>query len=126
MELVLHNQHVFSFMKSMTRILSINTRRRMTPFCSSPLHYFLTSLVNLPSMISHVYLHLQMHLLLIKSVTHQMLVHHSTMERINYSLKIHLTFHLPFPKTQRVNSSTSHLPLYLIHQIMRTSMIRFY
>ena len=48
-----------------------------------------------------------------------MSVIHSTIERISYSLKIHLIFHLPFLETQRMNFSAFHLPLYLIHQIMR-------
>ena len=69
----------------------------------------------LPNMISHVYLHLRMHPLLITYRTHRMSAHHLTMERINYSLKIHLTFHMLFSETQSVNLSASHLPLCLIH-----------
>ena len=51
---------------------------------SSPLRSFLTSLVNLPSMIFHLYLHAWMHPFLITHMTHHMLVHNSTMERISY------------------------------------------
>ena len=76
---------------------------------------FLTSLLILPSMISHVYLRLRMHPLLIIRRTHHMLVHHLTTERKNHSLKILLIFHLIFPETQRVNFSASHLPLCLTH-----------
>ena len=56
------------------------------------------------------------------SLDTQMSLHHLTIERINYSLKIHLTFHMLFSEAQRVNFSASHLPLYLIHQILRMSM----
>ena len=58
-----------------------------------------------------------------------MLVHHSTTERISYSLKIHLIVHISFPKTQRMSSFTFYLPLRLIHLIMRmpkNSLIFFY
>ena len=102
-ELVLHNQHAMSFMKNMSGSLSTNTRWRMTPFRRSPLHSFLTSLVNLPSMVLHVCLHPWMHPFFITRRTRQMLTHHTTMERTNHSLKIHLIFHLPFPKTLRMS-----------------------
>ena len=39
-----------------------------------------------------------------------MLVHHSTTERISYSIKIHLILHLSFSETQRMSSFTFHLP----------------
>lgn len=48
---------------------------------------------------SHVYLHLQMHPFFIIRRTHQKSVHHLKTERINYSLKIHFIFHLPFLET---------------------------
>jgi len=108
-------------MKSMSGILGINTRRRMIPFHPIPLHSFLTSLVNPPSMISHVYLHPRMRPSFITRKTHCMSVHHFRIERICYSLKIHLIFNLPFLETQRINLFTSHLPLYVIHQTMRMS-----
>ena len=94
----------------------------MTHFLLRPLHSFLISLVNLPSIILHVYLHPWMHPFFITHRTHWISIHHSTTERINYSLKIHLIFHLPFPETQRMDFSASHLPLCLIHQIMRMPM----
>lgn len=97
-KLVLHNQHVLSFMKSMSGSLNINTQRRMTPFRPRPLRSFLASLVNLPSMILHVCLHPQMHPFSITRRTHRMLVHHSTTERISYSLKIHFILYLFFWK----------------------------
>ena len=122
MDLVLHNQHGLSYMKSIAGSLSINTPQSITPFCLSFLHSFLTYLVNLPSMISHVYLHLRMHPFFIIYRICQILVHHLTIERINYSLKVHLTFNLHFLKTHRVNFSSSHLPLCLIHRFMRMSM----
>lgn len=118
---VLHNQHAMSFKKSLNGSTNINTWWRRTPFCFSPLRSFLTSLVNLPSIILHVYLYPQMHPLLITQRTHRMLVHHLIMERINYSLKIHLILHLSFPKTQRMSLFTFHLPLYVIHPTMRMS-----
>ena len=108
-------------MKSMSGSLSINTRLRMTPFHLSPLRSFLTSLVNLPSMISHVCLHPQMLPLLIFHGTHCTLAHHPTTERTNHSFEIHLIFHLLFLEMQRVNILPLHLPLYVIHQTMRMS-----
>lgn len=69
-ELELHNQHALSFTKSMSGSLSINTRWRKTPFHPRPLHSFLTSLVNLPSIILHVCIHPQMHPLLITRRAH--------------------------------------------------------
>ena len=48
-----------------------------------------------------------------------MLVHHSTMKEISYSLKIQLILHLYFLKIQRMSLFNFHLPLYLIHLIMR-------
>ena len=41
-----------------------------------------------------------------------MLVHHPTMERKSYSLKIHLTFHLPFPDTKDEFVRFSSTPLF--------------
>ena len=41
------------------------------------------------------------------------------MERDNNLLRIHLIFHLLFPKMHRMNIFSSHLPLCMIHQIMR-------
>ena len=38
--------------------------------------------------------------------------HHPTMERINYSLKLHLTFHLLFPETQSEFVCFSSTPLF--------------
>ena len=96
-ELVLHNQHVLSFTKSMAGSFNIHQQKRTTPIYSYLLHSFLTSLVILPSQIFHVYLHPRMHPLLIISRTHQMLVHDLTIERTNHYLNIHLIFHLSFP-----------------------------
>lgn len=49
-------------------------------------------------------------------------------KRTNISLRIHLTFHLPFPEMQRVKILSSHIPLYMIHQIMRmpTNILNFF
>ena len=60
-----------------------------------------------------------MHLLLIIRRTHLMSIHNLIAERKNQSLKIHLIFHLVFLEMKRVNILTSHLPLYIIHEIMR-------
>lgn len=122
MELVLLNQHALSFMNSMSGSLSINTHCRMTSFCISPLRCFLTFLVNLPSMIFQVCPHPRIPSLLITRRTCWMLVYHSTIERIRYSLKIHLILHLSFSETQRMSFFTFQLPLYLIHLIMRMLM----
>lgn len=54
--------------------------------------------------------------------THMMSVHNLIVERTNISLRIHLNFHLLFPETQRLNILSSHLPLCMIHQIMRMLM----
>lgn len=98
-ELVFHNQHDFSFMKSMTGSLSVNIEKMMIPFCLSPLHSFLTSLVNLPSIVSHAYLHPRIHpLFIIYSKTPYLSPSYDN-ERIYYSLKIHLNFHLIFLET---------------------------
>ena len=96
MELVLHNQRVLSFMKGMNGILNINPRRIMIPFYLCLLCFFLTSLVVLASLISHVYICLRMNPLLIICRIHQVLVHHPTVERTNHSLKIHLILPLLF------------------------------
>jgi len=69
-------------------------------------------------MILHVYIHPWMHPLLITRWTHRMLVHHSTIERINYLLKIHLILHLSFPETKTMSMFSFHLPLCVIHQTM--------
>lgn len=112
-ELVLQNQHVLSFMKSMSAIFSINTRQRMTPFHLSPFRYFLTYFLNLPSLIFHVCLHPQMHPLLITRKTHQMLVQHSTTERIRYSMKTHLIFHFFLGNTEGEFVRFSSTPLFV-------------
>lgn len=127
MELFLHNQPAMSFMKSTSRILSINQWQRMTPFYPHLLLFFLTYLVILPSLILHVYLCLWMHPLLIICRTKWMLVHHPTTEGTNHSLKTHLILHLLFPQTQRANILSSHLPLCVIHQIIRmlTNILNF-
>jgi len=88
---------------------------------SEPPPFFPSFFRELPSMILHVCFHPQMHPLLITHGSHQMLVHHLTMERISYSLNIHLIHHLSFPEILRMSSFSSHLPLYLIHLIMRIS-----
>jgi len=51
-----------------------------------------------------------------------MLVHYLKIESISYSLKIHLIFHMSFLETQRMSLFDFHIPLYLIHLIMRMSM----
>jgi len=97
-ELVLHNQHALKFMKSVTGSLNIHWQQRTIPIYPYLLHFFLASLVILPSLIFHVYLRRQKHPLLIIHRTHWMSVHHLTMERTNHSFNIHLIFIYLFQK----------------------------
>lgn len=93
----------------------------MTPFQPHLIRFILTSLVILPLLISPVKTHFRMFLLSIIHRTQQMSVYHRNAERTHLPLKIHPICHLSFLKTWRVNIFASHLPLYLIHQIMRMS-----
>lgn len=93
----------------------------MNPFHPHLNCSILTSLVILPLLISPVKTHLWMFLLLMIHRKYQMLVCHFIEERTHLPLKIYPTYHLSLWKTKRVNILASHLPLYMIHQIMRIS-----
>lgn len=94
----------------------------MTPFHLCLICFILTSLVILPLLFFPVKTHLPMFLLPINHRTHRMSACHYIAERSHLPLKIRPICHLSFLKTQRVNFLVSHLPLYMIHQIMRMPM----
>lgn len=94
----------------------------MTPFHTRLIYSILTSLVILPLLLFPVKTHFRMYLLLIIHRTHQMSACHYIVKRTHLPLKLCPICHLSFMKMQRVNFLASHLPLCMIHQIMRMPM----
>lgn len=94
---------------------------RMTPFHPCLICSILKSLVLLKLLILPWKNHFRIFILSIIYRTHRMPVYHYIVETTHLPLRICPIYHLSFLKTQRVNILAFHLPLCMIHQIMRIS-----
>lgn len=103
MELVLSSQPALYFFTSMCGNLKKNLWWKMNSFYLCLIHFFLTSFLTLPFLISLVKFHSWMFILLIIQRTHRMSFYHLIVERKHPSFWIYPIYHLFFLEIHRVN-----------------------